>query len=315
MSTTDDVVYLEAQRAVVQAQLEALRPEQRLMRINLESRLQMINEEIAALGAVEALDRRAKVVLTFGGKPVVEEAGAIEATFGAEALQAWQRLVSTTAATREGRKLGARGPIPDAETYRLFITGTSPGSFSFDLEGVVGTTQPDPNVLHDAVDQASLLLQATQMDDESYADAVAESNPRVVKALEDFLGLMESREATLRLAVEGRECLFDTPDKIARAAERTRKTNITESEAPIRGVLSGVFAMGRRFEFQGEESGEVISGRITHDIVDPSSLKPYLWTRCLAHLWIVTVERVGEKQRTYYLRSVEPIADDEGVRS
>jgi hypothetical protein len=312
MSTTDDFAYLEAQRAVVEAQLERLRPEQRLMRINLESRLQMIDEEIAALGAKGALDRRARAVLTFGGKPVVE-AGAIEATFGAEALQAFQRLVSTTAATREGRKLGTRGRIPDEETYRLFITGTSPGSFSFDLEEVATETQHEPSVLYEAVDQASLLLQATQMDDESYTAAVAESNLRVVKALEDFLGLMESRGATLRLAVERRECLFDTPDMVARAAERTRKTNITEAEEPVRGVLSGVFAKGRRFEFQREESGEVISGRITHDIMDPSSLKPHLWTRCLAHIWIVTVERAGEEQRTYYLTNVEPLTDGEGT--
>jgi hypothetical protein len=315
MSRTDDLAHLEAQRAVVQAQLEQSRPEQRLMRINLESRLRMVDDEIAALGVEEAMDRRAKVVLTFGGGPVIEEAGAIEATFGAEALQAWQRLVSTTAATREGRKLNARGPIPDAETYRLFITGTSPGSFSFELEDVASMAQPEPSVLRDAVDQASLLLQATQMDDESYADAVAESNPRVVKAVEDFLGLMESRGATLRLAVEERECLFDTPEKVAQAVERTRKTNITETAEPMRGVLSGVFAMGRRFEFQREESGEVISGRITHDIVDPSSLKPHLWTRSLAHMWIVTVERAGEKQRTYYLRNVEPLADGEGSSS
>ncbi len=312
MSRAAHLAHLEAQRDVVQAQLERLRPEQRLMRINLESRLRMLDDELAAFGLEDAIDRRVKVVLSFGGKPVIEEAGAIEVAFGAEALQAWQRLVSTTAATREGRKLNARGRIPDAETYRLFITGTSPGSFSFELEDVASMAQPEPSVLHDAVDQASLLLQATQMDDDSFADAIAESNPRVVKALEDFLGLMESRGATLRLAVEERECLFDTPEKVARAVERTRKTNIRETTEPIRGVLSGVFAKGRRFEFQREVSDEVISGRITHDIADPSSLKPYLWTRCLAHLWIVTVERAGEEQRTYYLRSVEPLVEGEG---
>lgn len=309
MSRTHDLTYLEAQRAIVQAQIEHLRPEQRLMRINLESRIRLVDDEIAALGLEDSMDRRARVVLAFGGKPVAE--GAIEATFGADALQAWQRLVSTTAATREGRKLGARGRIPDEETYRLFITGTSPGSFSFELEDVASVAQPEPAVLRDAVDQASRLLQATQMDDESYANAIAESNPRVVKALEDFLGLLESREATLRLAAEDRECLFDTPDKVAEARERTRKTILTEIEEPVRGVLSGVFVLGRRFEFQGEEGDEVISGRITCDVEDPSSLKPYLWTRCVAHLRIVTVERAGERQRTFNLTSVEPLPEEE----
>ena len=91
MSTADDLAYLKAQRAVVEAQLERIPAERRPMRINLESRLRIIDEEIAALEAVEALDVRARAVLTFGGKPVVE-AGAIEASFGAEALQAFQRL-------------------------------------------------------------------------------------------------------------------------------------------------------------------------------------------------------------------------------
>lgn len=308
MSRSDDLAYLGAQRAVVAAQLERLRPEQRLMRINLEGRLRLLDEEIAAHGAREGDERRARIVLTFGGKPVAEEAGAIEATFGAEALQTWQRLVSTTAATRDGRRLGPRGPVPDADSYRLFITGTAPGSFSFELEDIASTTDAESDVLRQAVDQASLLLEATLMDDDAYADAVAESNPRVVKALEDFLGLMESRGATLRLAVAERECLFDTPDKVAKAAERTRQTNITEVEESIPGVLTGVFAVGRRFELQREDNGEVISGRLAHDITDPSSLKPYLWTRSLVHLGIVAVQRAGGKQRTYYLMRVEPPA-------
>jgi len=305
MSTADDLAYLTAQRAVVEDQLERLRPEQRLMRINLESRLQTIDDEIAALGVEEALDPRAKVALSFGGKPVVE-AGAIEASFGAEALQAFQRLVSTTAATREGRKLGARGRIPDEETYRLFITGTFPGSFGFELEEVATEPQQEPGVLRDAVNEASLLLWATQMDDETYADAVEQSNPRAVKALADFLDLIERREATLSLITREIECLLESSQVVAVAAERARKTNINEAEEPIRGVLTGVLANGRRFEFQLEQSGELISGRITHDIPDPSSLKSYLWAPGVAHMRIVTVERAGAEQRTYYLTKVEP---------
>lgn len=166
-------------------------------------------------------------------------------------------------------------------------------------------------MLRDAVDEASRLLQAAGMDDESYADAVAQSNPRVVKALSEFLDLMEVREATLRLTAGERGCLFETSDRVAVAAERARKTTINEAEEPLRGVLSGVFANGRRFEFQLEESGEVISGRITSDIADPSSLKPYLWTPGVAHMRFVTVERASTEQRTYYLTNVEPLPGEE----
>ena len=311
MNTAEDLAYLEAQRAVVEAQLERTPAEGRAMRINLESRLQLLDEEIAALEAVHLLDGRARAVLTFGGKPVVA-AGAIEASFSADALQAFQRLVSTTAATREGRKLGARGRIPDEEAYRLFITGTFAGSFGFELQELPTDATQERSVLREAVDEASRLLLATRVDDdEAFAGAVADSNPRVVKALADFLGLMESRSATLHVTAGQRECRFDTSEAISAAAERARRTTMSETEVEIRGVLSGVFAVGRRFEFKSAETGEIISGGITYDVTDPSSLKPYLWTPCVAHVWIVTVERAGKEQRRYYLTRVDPLADEE----
>lgn len=305
MSRADDFAYLQAQRVVVEAQMERLGPEERVMRIHLESRLEDIREQLAALETVDALDPRARAALTFGGKPVAS-AGAIEAAFGAEALQAFQRLVSTAAATREGRKLNARGPIPDEDAYRLFITGTFTGSFGFELEEIASAPQQEPGVLRAAVDETTRLLQATQMDDELYAKAVSQSNPRVVSALGDFLALMEKREATLCLEAAGTECSFETPDKVATAAERARRTIIRETEETPVGLLSGVFLKGRRFEFQFED-GAIISGRIAYNIEDPSVLKPYLSTRCVAHLWTMTAGRAGKEQRTYYLTGVEPL--------
>ncbi|MGK4008570.1 hypothetical protein WMF31_38535 [Sorangium sp. So ce1036] len=310
MSAADDRAYLEAQRAFIHERLGRLGPEQKLLRINLESRLRRLDEEIAALETVAAIGGRAKASLVFGGNPVAE-AGAIEATFGADALKAFQRLVSTTASTLGGRELGARGRIPDEKSYRLFVTGTFPGSFGFELEEMVTEPEQEPGVLRGAVDEASRLLQATQLEEEAYADAVAQSNPRVVRALASFLELMESRGATLRLAAGERECRFETPELVAAAAERARKTDIRESEERLTGVLSGVFAVGRQFEFQLDERGEVVRGRVGYGIADPASLKPYLWTRCVAHVWIVTVERTGKEHRTYYLTRIEPLPGDE----
>lgn len=68
MSRADHLAHLEAQRDVVQAQRERLRPEQRLMRINLESRLRTLDDELAALGLEDAIDRRVKVVLSFAAR-------------------------------------------------------------------------------------------------------------------------------------------------------------------------------------------------------------------------------------------------------
>lgn len=309
MSAAQHFAHLRLQRAIVVDQLGRLTPEQRLMRVNLEGRLSQIDEVLAAAVLEDPILQRARVALTFGGKPVVE-AGAIEAKFGADALQAFQRLVSMVAATREGRTLAPRGPIPDEDDYRLFITATFPGSFGFELEEVASSSPP-AGVLRDALDEATRVLEATQADDEAYTVAVAESNPRVIAALADFLGLLESRQATLRVEAETRECRFETAEVVAAAAERARRTDIQEVQETVRGVLSGVTGRGRRFEFQVAKSDEIINGRISYNITDPSSLKPYLWTECVAHMKVVTVERAGKQQRAHYLTAVELPDDDD----
>jgi hypothetical protein len=310
MSTMDDLSHLEHQRALVTAQMERVGPDERVMRIHLESRLEDIAEQVAALALEGAHDPRARASLTFGGRPVVE-AGAIEAAFGAEALQAFQRLVSTTAATREGRELNARGPIPEEEAYRLFITGTFAGSFGFELEEIPSTSERELGVLRAAMDETTRLLQATQMDDEAYAQAVSQSNPRVVGALGDFLGLMEKRSAILRLETRDTSCAFETTDHVAAAAERARKTLLNEAEEAAIGFLSGVFLKGRRFEFQFDGGG-TINGRIAYTIEDPSVLTPSLATKIVAHLRIVTAGRASREQRTYYLTGVEPFPVGDG---
>jgi hypothetical protein len=79
---------------------------------------------------------------------------------------------------------------------------------------------------------------------------------------------------------------------------------ILEFKSPINSSF-------RKFEYQLEASGEVISGRITDTIADPMSLKGYLGTSCVAHLWIVTVERAGKERHTYYVTHVEPLPGEE----
>lgn len=310
MSNEDDLAYLLAQRAWIQARIERLEPRDRLMRINLESHLRDLDEQISAMEAqADTLSRQAKVTLAFGGKPVLDSR-AIQASFGAEAIQKFQQLVSTTAASRGGRELAMRGRIPDEERHRLFITGVVPGSFGFELEEV--TAEPgDAGALRAAVEEANHLLQATLASDEVFVEAVSQYNPRVAKALVEFLKLVAGSSATLRVSTEDTECSFDTPEAIAAAAERAQKAKMTEAALPMSGILSGVFAATRRFELKLDETGEIIHGRISADIADPLALTPHMGKRCTAQMWIVTLERAGKEQRTYYLTDIEPAPEAE----
>jgi hypothetical protein len=58
MNAVDDLVYLRLQCGVAREQIARLRPEEGLMRINLESRVQLLKEEIAALEQAKSLEHR-----------------------------------------------------------------------------------------------------------------------------------------------------------------------------------------------------------------------------------------------------------------
>lgn len=316
MSDVRDLAYLRAQRATVERLLTRLDDDDDLERIGLEARLRELEQGIAALeelGVALELERqiqqRASATLLFGGEPVVETR-AIEASFGADALRAFQKLVSTTAATRGGRRLGARGRIPDEQGSRLFITGTVQGSFGFELEEVVNESSGRPGLLRESVDEVGRLLEATRAGDKEFEEAVSESNPRVLSALAEFLGTLDAAGATLRLAAGERECNLDTRESAHAAAERARRARMTEAEQDVIGVLLGVLPVARRFELQVEDSGEVINGRLTDEIDDAEALTLLVKARCVARVWVVTLVRAGKEQRTYYLSGIERAAEE-----
>jgi hypothetical protein len=301
MNDARQIEFLRAQRGTVEERLAELGPEQRLQRINMEGHLEAINEELAALEA--RAGRLAEATLTFGGRPVVD-ARAIEASFGSEALQAYQRLVATAAASRGGRRLSPSGPIPDERSARLFITGTMQGSFGFELEEIADDPPPGPSPLRATVEETCRLLQAAQQDDETFADAVSQADPRVTRALADFFEVMDKAGATLHLTAGDRACRFETPDAVHAAAERVKMTEVTEADRPLAGVLVGLLPVGRRFELRLEESGEVIGGRIAAEVEDPAALAAWLGKACVVHARVVTLLRPGKEQRSYVLQRV-----------
>lgn len=303
MRVDDEMAHLRAQRGAVQEMLERFGDGSRLERLSLEGRLEAIDEELDALEARAGL--LAEATLTFGGRPV-SGARAIEASFGGEALLAYQRLIATAAATRGGRRLSASGPIPDERSARLFVTGTVPGSFGFQLEELTDEPPSGPTPLRGTVEETCRLLQAAQQDDEAFADAVSQSDPRVTKALADFFEIMDKGGATLHLAAGDRECRFDTPDAVHTAAERVKMTQVTEIDRPLAGVLGGLLPVGRRFEHRLRDTGEIISGRIAADVADPAALLAWVGKPCVVHARVVTLLRPGKEHQSYVLQRIEP---------
>ena len=78
--------------------------------------------------------------LSFNGKPVVDRYG-IYADFAGVAMDAFAKAVTSLAASQNA-SLGKRGVIPRQDEYRMLVTGTSHGSFGFEIEESVAPQGP-----------------------------------------------------------------------------------------------------------------------------------------------------------------------------
>jgi hypothetical protein len=301
VSTRRDLGFLLVDRAELQRLIQDCGPEDELMEIGLRGRLRKVEAEIEV---VSRAPTAARVALTFDGGPVRAGKG-IEADFAGEALGRFQKAIAKTAAAREGRTLGARGPTPRAEQSRLLVTGTVHGSFGFVLEEP--ETTPSSMALAETLEETMRLLEATK-DDEAFGDIVGDTDPEVIAALSKFLTLLASRDATLRLRGDGGEVVMRDPEEVAAAASRTSTVRI-EADQETHGVLEGLLPTSRRFEFRPEgEEAELIVGRIAPSVSNPEDFKRFVDQRCVAHFRVVTFQRPGKGQRRFLLRAVEPLS-------
>jgi hypothetical protein len=216
-----------------------------------------LEQQLAELGQVEPTS--AGVALFFGGRPVIGSHG-VQVDFGAKALSQFQGIVSSKFASLEGR-IGARGPIPQREHTQLIIADVARGSFGFVLQEASTENQlldtPLKSVLTDAVD---LIHRVASPDEETFDEAIAATDTRVLTALGDFFRTLDDAGAVVRVVEESRE--FTLPrDSVQLARSRTDALQFQESEIAERGSLY-VLPESRRFELHPVGGGDNIRGAI-----------------------------------------------------
>ena len=182
--------------------LLAMTPESAVInRMSLEYRRSQVAEELETYPVPVRWPVAAR--LTFKGAPVVDRRG-INAAFGANAVQAFATAVAFVGASQRG-VLNERGPIPNRENYRLLITGTSPGSFGFEIEEVLEQEQQgrfgtDSSQVELAIEQVKSILKASVSNDDALAEAVDYTHPRALAALHHFLKIMADNQAVCSLS-------------------------------------------------------------------------------------------------------------------
>ena len=252
-------------------------------RRSLEARLRQVEEELEAYEGFSS--RLVNASLTFRGKPVVESRG-IYADFGTEATNAFAESVTRVGAGWHS-PLPPRGPIPNAAEYHLLITGTTTGSFGFQLEDAAQQPalegQSTPVEL--AIKKVKEILEASVATDEELSDAIADTDRRALDSVQAFLKKMADSEATCALEFQGDEFRFRDAVQVRRSEKRLSNDNIQENEVALSGQFQGFLPHSRRAEFLlsatdadflQDAIGTVVSGRVETAVDDTVNINEIL---------------------------------------
>jgi hypothetical protein len=274
-----------------------------LTKLSAQSRLAAVEAELAALE--REIHFTGEVAIFFSGKRVYGSR-AIDAEFATNSLRHYQDLVSKTVLHRIRGPLAQRGPLRDRDVARLNITGTAPGSFGFVLEEDGAEQSPMfPTAVKEAMEHVTGLLQAfSSVDEAAFAAVFEDMDPRTLKSLKDLLNDLNEAEATMRLVEGDHEVRMDR-SSVEIALERANLSRVEEREEHVTGKLVGLVPHQRRFEFQREDTSEVISGRVDSQLSNAFLNRVLentmeLGGRWIAHVLVRDIERRGASPKSTY---------------
>lgn len=272
-----DYRFLLSERAALEKLILETSPENVIGRMSLENRLQDVVTQLESYQGYssDVIDAR----LTFRGEPVSGSRG-IWMEFAGAASRSFQ-VAATTVGAGSRSTLPSRGSIPDADDYRLMITGTVPGSFGFQVEDssqqmrLIG--EPSPVEL--AIEQIQSIFAATVGTDEQLADAVADTDQRAISALSDFLKTVADGDAVCTLTFKDNEFGFRDTNQVRRSQKRLSR-DIVENDVILmgrfRGFLPGTLQAefhidgieGADAGFLAEKIGTVVRGKVESAIAE-----------------------------------------------
>ncbi|RQT79711.1 hypothetical protein [Burkholderia cepacia] len=227
------------------------------------ARKAQLEEAIARAG--DRPETHAELGIFFGGGPVQGSRG-INADFAGKALDDLQTLVSKKFSSKEVGPLGARGPVPRADTSQLLVTGVARGSFGFVLEesGVDGEIVNTP--LKETVDEITDILSRVGAADEAVFDeAAAELDERTLVTLKQFFQRLDDSGATMRVVDGSRDFLLDR-NAVSIARQRTQAMEIEERGEELVGTLF-LLPNSHRFEFTATDDRAVMKGTFGSNVV------------------------------------------------
>ena len=184
MSAKLDRDFVAADLAAVDELLGNLTSRDVFAKLSLQSRREDLQRTLTELA--DSREVSASASLFFGGEPVLANRG-IEASFGAQAMEKFQDLVTKIFAVQHTGTLGQRGAIPGKDGAKLHITNIVRGSFGFRLEEMASQSALLESPLKDAVDEATRLMEKFGVEDEDAFESEVENlDGRILATIRDF---------------------------------------------------------------------------------------------------------------------------------
>lgn len=134
----------------------------------------------------------------------------------------------------------------------MLITGTSRGSFGFEIEeklavnSVQETLFPESSYVEMALEQIKNILKSSVSNDDDLADAIADVDPRALTDLRIFVKMMADNHAVCSLSLKGDTFGFDDMDQVQRSQRNLSQNNIRLYEAAMSGSFHGFLPNERK---------------------------------------------------------------------
>ena len=266
---------LQTEMAALDELLEIVPEEAVIDRISIEKRKNLLERELETNPPPQRWPFAARIA--FDGTPVLNSQG-INANFGGDAMTTFAKLITSLAASQV-TPLGERGVIPNQDSFQIAITGTSPGSFAFEIEEV-----PDqqisyleaPTPVEVAIQQATEIMKSSTGEAESLAEAIEETDNRALGDMRAFIRILADSDATCSLSFEGESFRFDSASDVQKALNNLSQDNVVEGEVDIRGHFQGYLPKVRRAEFVNEDTQEIIMARVDRVVHDAERINSIL---------------------------------------
>ncbi len=278
-----DYRFLLAERASLNRLMENISESDVISRMSLGARLQQVEEQLSDYEGMSPRLRTAR--LTFKGAPVLDGRG-ILMEFGTDAAKEFANAVTVVGASMT-TAIAPAGRVPNAEQFRLAITGVAYGSFGFQIEEASPQLAFDetPTPVEVAISRVRTILSASVGTDEELSEAISDTDRRALSAVQQFLKKVADGGAAFTLFHDGEAFDFADAAQVRRSENRLNADNIREDDTTISVQFLGFFPYRPRAQFRitaaeadylGDEVGEIVTARVEPSVVEEVNINSIL---------------------------------------